>query len=418
MTAVAGILNKQGVAIAADSAVTVAGANNRKVYNSANKIFTLSKYHPVGVAIYNNAQFMGIPWETLIKEYRKQLGEKNFEYLEEYKDDFFNWLKLNNFFSSTENGDFLFMDFLSFIQTALNDVLRNTRGSTDDLENNLTKYLENYINNEIPNHKEIECLKTLEKSKFSSQLKKLIPSILLVLKQNFGKEFNTKEFNKSAIDAYFQYLKHDQFLQFTGLIFTGFGEKELFPQLIPVNVSIVVNNLLRYEVDQQKVGKINQGNNACIAPFAQTDVIDTILQGISPELSQLSGNVFGDFLNSFLLELKGINGMPDAVKQQLDKMNVKEYIRRYQSQFNNIVGNRYVSPLMGAVAQLSKEDLAEMAESLVYLTYLKRRFTMAEESVGGPVDIAVITKGDGFIWIKRKHYFDPELNQSFFQKYL
>lgn len=75
-------------------------------------------------------------------------------------------------------------------------------------------------------------------------------------------------------------------------------------------------------------------------------------------------------------------------------------------------------PLMGAVAQLSKEDLAEMAESLVYLTYLKRRFTMDEESVGGPVDIAVITKGDGFVWIKRKHYFSPELNQSFIQKYM
>ncbi|MCF8362470.1 MAG: hypothetical protein K9G70_07585 [Prolixibacteraceae bacterium] len=76
MTAVVGILNKQGIAIAADSAVTVSGTNNRKVYNSANKIFTLSKYYPVSVSIYNNASFMGIPWEILIKEYRKQLDKK------------------------------------------------------------------------------------------------------------------------------------------------------------------------------------------------------------------------------------------------------------------------------------------------------------------------------------------------------
>ncbi|MEM9895068.1 MAG: hypothetical protein AAF789_01750 [Bacteroidota bacterium] len=418
MTAVAGILNKQGVAIAADSAVTVTGINNRKVYNSANKIFTLSKYHPVGIAIYNNAQFMGISWETIIKEYRKQLKEKNFDHLEEFKDDFFNWLKLNRYFLSSENGDFLFMDFLNFIQTALNDVLRNTRGSTDDLENNLTAYLDNYISNEIPKHKEIGCFKTLERGKIAPELRKLIPEITSVLSQNFNKEFKTKEFPKLAVDAYFQFLKHDQFLQFTGLIFTGFGEKELFPQLIPVNVSLVINELLRYEVDTKKIGVIDKGNNACIAPFAQTDVIDTILQGISPELNQLSGSVFGEFLTSFLAELKGITGMPQAVQEHLDKMNVKEYINKYQLQFNNIVSKRYVSPLMGAVAQLSKEDLAEMAESLVYLTYLKRRFTMAEESVGGPVDIAVITKGDGFIWIKRKHYFDPTLNQTFFQKYL
>ena len=72
---------------------------------------------------------------------------------------------------------------------------------------------------------------------------------------------------------------------------------------------------------------------------------------------------------------------------------------------------------MNAVGTLSKEDLAEMAESLIYLTYLKRRITLAEESVGGPVDVAIISKTDGFIWIKRKHYFSPELNHHFFTNY-
>lgn len=31
--------------------------------------------------------------------------------------------------------------------------------------------------------------------------------------------------------------------------------------------------------------------------------------------------------------------------------------------------------------------------------------------------VAVISKGDGFIWIKRKHYFSPELNTAFFSNY-
>ena len=42
MTAIVGVLNKHAVAIAADSAVTM--GNTHKVVNSANKIFTLSKY--------------------------------------------------------------------------------------------------------------------------------------------------------------------------------------------------------------------------------------------------------------------------------------------------------------------------------------------------------------------------------------
>ena len=67
---------------------------------------------------------------------------------------------------------------------------------------------------------------------------------------------------------------------------------------------------------------------------------------------------------------------------------------------------------------MEKEDLAELAENLIYLTSLKRRITPNLESVGGPIDVAVISKGDGFIWIKRKHYFNPDLNRSYFNNYL
>ena len=37
--------------------------------------------------------------------------------------------------------------------------------------------------------------------------------------------------------------------------------------------------------------------------------------------------------------------------------------------------------------------------------------------VGGPVDVAVISKGDGFVWIRRKNYFDSQDNYKFFNKY-
>jgi hypothetical protein len=32
--------------------------------------------------------------------------------------------------------------------------------------------------------------------------------------------------------------------------------------------------------------------------------------------------------------------------------------------------------------------------------------------VGGAVDVAVISRGDGFVWLKRKHYFSQELNPT------
>lgn len=61
-------MNKQGIALAADSAVTVRteigpDSHGSKIYVSANKIFALSKRQPVAIMIYNGAQIMGIPWD-------------------------------------------------------------------------------------------------------------------------------------------------------------------------------------------------------------------------------------------------------------------------------------------------------------------------------------------------------------------
>jgi hypothetical protein len=64
MTAEVAILNKTAVALAADSAITL---GSQKIYNSGNKLISLSKYQPVGIMVFGNAEFMGIPWETIIK---------------------------------------------------------------------------------------------------------------------------------------------------------------------------------------------------------------------------------------------------------------------------------------------------------------------------------------------------------------
>ncbi len=84
-------------------------------------------------------------------------------------------------------------------------------------------------------------------------------------------------------------------------------------------------------------------------------------------------------------------------------------------QYQKITG-----PLLEILAHMGKEDMSELAESLVNITSLKRKFTSSDstdESVGGPVDVAIITKGDGFVWMKRKHYFSMENNQGFMDKY-
>ncbi len=56
------------------------------------------------------------------------------------------------------------------------------------------------------------------------------------------------------------------------------------------------------------------------------------------------------------------------------------------------------------------QDAIDAVEFLVEMTIQHSKFMGGAQVVGGPIDIAVITKHEGFKWIKRKHYFGRELN--------
>ena len=92
MTAEVAVMNKQAIALAADSAVTFREEIGQKIFTSASKIFALSKYHPVGIMVYGNASIMGIPWETVIKIYRGQLNQKAFDNIADYAENLITFL--------------------------------------------------------------------------------------------------------------------------------------------------------------------------------------------------------------------------------------------------------------------------------------------------------------------------------------
>jgi hypothetical protein len=55
------------------------------------------------------------------------------------------------------------------------------------------------------------------------------------------------------------------------------------------------------------------------------------------------------------------------------------------------------------------QDAVDLADYLVQTSIGYSRFNVGWPSVGGPVEIATITRHEGFKWIKRKHFFRPEL---------
>lgn len=63
-----------------------------------------------------------------------------------------------------------------------------------------------------------------------------------------------------------------------------------------------------------------------------------------------------------------------------------------------------------ALAPMPIQDAIDLAEFLAELTIKFSRFTPGAATVGGPIEIAVVTKHEGFKWVKRKHYFDSKFN--------
>jgi hypothetical protein len=56
------------------------------------------------------------------------------------------------------------------------------------------------------------------------------------------------------------------------------------------------------------------------------------------------------------------------------------------------------------------QDAIELADFLVETTKGYYRFLPGADVVGGETDIAVVTRYEGFKWIKRKHYYPAQLN--------
>lgn len=432
MTAIVGVLNSQGIAIAADSAVTVTGNNGRKVYNRSNKIFTLSKIHPVGIAIYNSASYLGVPLETLIKIYRRRLHEKSFDTVEEYKNDFLGFLKT---VISTVNPEMKKNSFFSFCSDAFSAIIKNI---SDKLESRIDEIKQM----EIPvrkAHYESEIATVLEDysdflagydqatyvdvkfegycAHYANELDEIIVYIEREVQKKFSDLLLTNE-HKGSIKGILYALVNIEYLfeRYCGLVFIGFGEEEMYPSSHLVLVGSVIIDTPRIRVfdSVQIIPGVLDSN---ILPYAQGDVTTTVLTGVDPNYKdEVKASVRSAFFSA-ASEISDVLN-PDQ-RQQVEKaMNTiaDELIQKLDDyQFSKITG-----PLLEILANMGKEDMSELAESLVNITSLKRKFSSSDssdESVGGPVDVAIITKGDGFIWMKRKHYFDIEINKGFMERY-
>jgi len=217
--------------------------------------------------------------------------------------------------------------------------------------------------------------------------------------------------------------KDAYWLEESGVVFAGFGGREIFPSVQCFRVDAVVDNKLRFALVPDRSGGITFETSSLVIAFAQSEMVRLFMNGIDSDYR----NHILRFTNSVLSDR-----YPDIVKTAVakalsdaDAAALRENMKQVGEKLVEILtkamrdyeSEKHSDPIVEIVQHLPKEELAVMAESLVNLTSLKRHITRDAETVGGPIDVAVISRGEGFIWIKRKHYFNQELNPYFLATY-
>lgn len=296
MTAIVGILNKKGIAIAADSAVTFSAGNDTKILNSGDKMLRLKDGQRVAVMIVNNSHLClsenhHLHWDIIIRWYRKQHDSAGFPKLVDYIED-----------------------FMGFVNSDILD------GS------------ENYKPSEP-----------------------------------------------------------------TYLVFAGYGESDSYPSICYCEVPEVKNGKLCC-LPPQDLKTISDDMESTVFTLGEADIIGSILFGIQRERIKFISQQFSVALTDLLYQ-KDLYDQALSVNHETIVNKVTKLIQEHEV--------AHFKQWLKIIKEYSLQDMAALAENLIKATELHRKITFQQENVGGLVDLALITRNDGFQWLNRKSWYEP-----------
>lgn len=405
MTAEIAILNRHGVALAADSALTV---QRQRVWKTGNKLFSLSPVNDIGIMIFGSGDLVGYSWELIAKTFRDYTGGKTFRTVSECADEFLEYLSSNQF----SNFELEKLSIHSLIVDILEYLNENIEYSKKiEFRKKLSDKISEFGRFVDENHQNLDG--SISESDFFD----LFHGDIKILCEDVFKQVITKSLCKEITEFLYKCYSKSVETEFsTGVVLAGFGKNQLFPEL----VEIVVDGKIRTSVRAwRRRGRDLNDPSAPLAtlfPFAQSDMFQLFMEGTTQKNKTFMRTAIQKILNeksNYLVNSYVKNPTEKKVEKARQRKENQQIVRDFSRAFSSYVEDSMVKPVTKVVATLPKEEMAAMAEALVEITTLRRKVDSSVESVGGPTDVVVISKGDGLIWVKRKHYFDIEMNSDF-----
>ena len=432
MTAEVAIINKSAVVLAADSAVTISsGSSHEKIFDSEDKLFELSNRNHIGVMINGDLDFMETPLSVLIKRYRKRAGN----------------------YKRVSSGARQFLKFLSDFGADASDLTKKKlvrftlRSEFEKIKDRVERQVVERVidSDQSDKYKEIEDFGERARQIRADLYSEMISVLEAWVRKFPDAEFvggNDVEFTGNDLDA----IREERELQLpgiderqaarvdelgksilkkagfgssiTGLVFAGYGSEDLFPTLVPFTIHGVVGD--RLKISRGEVIDIDRaGEKARVVPFAQSEMVERFLYGVDEQIVRSITSFARDGIRQIRNAILDALEMSDEDRAELEgdaRQAEQAFLDGLGEKGFDAIRGKSRAEIEGMVEFMPKAEMARMAEALVNLTSIKRRVSVGMETVGGPIDVAVISQSEGFVWVKRKHYFAPEINHRFFER--
>lgn len=425
MTAEIAIMSRTAVVLAADSATTVTswkdGQQERRYFKGANKLFELSRSSPVGLMIYGSAGLQGVPWELPIKAFRETIGRDQYDRLETYPERFFEFVQHHDKLFSEETKNLALFNLIGAAAWRLQLMIARYTGGEDiaDLAGKPLSEVDEALSraeadidamplHELLNEADIANATAKTMDAFAAEAGGLVHLFI----QDQARHALIPRFVLALVK-----LAVKQFLEYadrTGVVIAGYGKEDFFPALEVYDCYGFLGD--RLILSRKPPRLMDASSPAVIQPFATTHMIDTFRMGVAPDMFENMLGSTSQAMNSLGAKVMAECGAQSPLTQE----RLQELVASSHSEHADVwyqqIRNQHVFPLSNIIHSLPLPDMAGLAKSLIELESLKERVTRPSESVSGPIDVAVISKHDGFVWIDRKHYFRPELNPRFFKR--
>ncbi|MGM8211283.1 hypothetical protein ACLIBH_00670 [Virgibacillus sp. W0430] len=407
MTAEVVVMNKYGLSMAADSAITSGSEGVQKVYNSATKLYPLTMEHPIGVMVYGSASFMEVPWDVIIKSYRSYLREEKLSTITDYFNHFIDFLTNERRFNNSNIEEIIvyrtFSDVLKRIVKQVEDECYDVESEKHTMDQVIT-CLRDCVEVNLSDYKQRNAiLFDIDYHAFKNTFEHIVEEIRKELISFEIPSILEENLNRLAYEVVIK----DYFSKgSTGFVLAGYGEQEIFPHLLDYRLEGFVFGRLKYKKQEERIISYTSNNydgTAFISAFGQREMIDTVVTSIEPNTEDAIFNIIHEVLFQYNKQMEhhlGIHLSTDQVTE-LKELGNKVY-DSIQVAVDEYKKKNFIQPLLNIIRALPPTELAQMTETLIQLTSFKRRVSRVVESVSMPADVAIITKGDGFIWVKRK----------------